>query len=83
MEIVARVMTIGATTAIDWVSSGFFNLDHWTGNESGDLLGWRTIEVISLVVNGLSSWVGGFIGMAFSIDYSVSNLPVRGVQARQ
>jgi hypothetical protein len=61
LEIVARVMTIGA---IHWLGSGYFNLDHWTDGEDSaaatgapDLLGWRTLEVITVVVNGLSAWV--------------------------
>jgi hypothetical protein len=63
LEIVARVMTIGATSSIHWLGSGYFNLDHWTGGEDSaatgepDLLGWRTLEVITVVVNGLSAWV--------------------------
>jgi hypothetical protein len=64
LEIVARVMTIGATSAIHWLGSGYFNLDHWTDGEDSaaatgapDLLGWRTLEVITVVVNGLSAWV--------------------------
>jgi hypothetical protein len=50
-------MTIGATSAIHWLTSGFFNLEDWTSENSGDLLGWRTIEVVSVVINGLSAWV--------------------------
>jgi hypothetical protein len=50
-------MTIGATSAIHWLTSGFFNLEDWTSENSGDLLGWRTVEVVSVVINGLSVWV--------------------------
>lgn len=75
-EIIARVMIVGARSAIHWLTSGFFNLDDWA--QTGDLMGWRTVEVVNVAVNGLAVWVDSlewlFLSMIlFLVFFSVAS----------
>ena len=79
-EIIARVMIVGARSAIHWLTSGFFNLDNWA--QTGDLMGWRTVEVVNVAVNGLAVWVDS-LEWLFLLDDSVSYFPLCGIEARQ
>jgi hypothetical protein len=51
-ELISRLMIIGSYSASHWVADTF-NLDNWT-TEGGDQIGWRTLQVVYIVVEGES-----------------------------
>ena len=60
-ELIARLMFIGATSTGSWLSRDF-NLDTWIeasadGGGQPDMIGWRTLEMISLITRGLLLWI--------------------------
>jgi hypothetical protein len=55
-EFIARLLIIGTSAAGEWLARDF-NLDNWTGEDSNDKIGWRTLQVVHLVVQGMTLWV--------------------------
>ena len=53
-EMLAAVLYLGVSNTIEWVSSSF-ELKDWTG--AGDTVGYRTVEVVSVILRGLLLWV--------------------------
>lgn len=61
-ELIVSLMLLGIrSTAVGWIGSDtFFNLDDWLGEDNGDMIGWRVLEVIYTVLNGLTTWINAF-----------------------
>jgi hypothetical protein len=55
-EFIARLLFIGTSNAGEWLAKDF-NLDNWLGENSNDKIGWRTLQVVHLVVRGMILWV--------------------------
>mmetsp|Transcript_34142 Transcript_34142/g.37736 ORF Transcript_34142/g.37736 Transcript_34142/m.37736 type:complete len:289 (+) Transcript_34142:242-1108(+) len=56
-EILSRLLLLGGWGAAQWISTDF-NLNYWI--DSGDSLGWKTLEVVYIVMEGLLNWVDAF-----------------------
>ena len=75
-EFASHVMLVGALMAMEWISDDF-NLDFWMASRSAgpDYIGWRTLEVVYVSVEGLLMWVNalewlflGFILILLSVS---------------
>lgn len=58
-EFISHSMSVGAFTAMDWLSKDF-NLEVWLESSTladPDNVGWRTLEVIFLSIQGMTVWV--------------------------
>jgi hypothetical protein len=55
-EFIARLLQIGTSLAGEWLAKDF-NLDNWLSESSNDKIGWRTLQVVHLVVRGMLLWV--------------------------
>jgi hypothetical protein len=55
-EFIARLLIIGASNAGEWLARDF-NLDNWISESSNDKIGWRTLQVVHLVMRGMILWV--------------------------
>jgi len=64
-ELLSRLMVIGVENASDWMTRSF-NLDDWLGANSGDGLGWRTLEVVHFITFSIVLWVDAFMWLALS-----------------
>ena len=53
-EFIARLLIIGTSSAGEWLARDF-NLDNWISESSNDKIGWRTLQVVHLVVRGMVS----------------------------
>jgi hypothetical protein len=56
IEFISRLLLIGTSAAAEWISISF-NLDNWTGENSNDKIGWRTLHLSHIVVRGMITWV--------------------------
>lgn len=58
LEFLALVLMVGSATAMNWLSTDF-NLSSWTASKSNaqDDIGWRTLEVVSISIQGMVLWV--------------------------
>jgi len=55
-ELTANLLLVGAGNVGNWIAKAF-NLDDWTGEGSGDGMGWRVLELTQLFAHGLIIWV--------------------------
>ena len=56
-ELLSRLLSLGSTNALGWMA-GSFNLDDWNVTSTGnDDIGWRTLQMIDIAVNGLLLWI--------------------------
>ena len=53
-ELIVSLMLVGIrSVAIGWIGSDtYFNLDDWLGEDSGDMIGWRVLELTLTILNG-------------------------------
>merc|ERR1712150_218394 len=66
-ELLGHLMTIGFNNAVKWVVSRF-NLDNWGVSETGvDGMGWRVVEVLQVMGNGIVLWVDAFEWVALAL----------------
>jgi len=71
IESVAALFLIGTTFTTSWLASDF-NLGNWTGTDSNDQIGWRTLEVTYIAIQGMRLWVDALEFLAlFGILLSV------------
>jgi hypothetical protein len=56
-ELLSRLLSLGSVNALGWMA-GSFNLDNWnvTSTEN-DEIGWRTLQMIDIAINGLLLWI--------------------------
>jgi len=62
MELLARLLTVGTTNVANWLAKDF-NLNNWTSDNDGT--GWRVLEMIHMITNGMTLWVDAFETLAF------------------
>jgi hypothetical protein len=61
-ELLARLLALGSNNAMTWMASSF-NLNDWnvtttsTDGNLDDMIGWRTLEMISIAISGLILWI--------------------------
>ena len=75
-ELIARLMFIGATSTGNWLAKDF-NLNYWIDDETttqgGDMIGWRTLEMIHMITRGLLLWIDAaewlFLSAIFTLLY--------------
>lgn len=66
-ECVSRLMTMGMENIVDWVSRQF-NIKDWGASKSGrDDLGWKVVELLHTVNNGIIMWVEVFEWLAIGV----------------
>jgi len=58
-EWLARFLYIGSSMAMQMLTKNF-NLENWLGENSEDLLGYRTLEITHIVVRGLILFIDSF-----------------------
>lgn len=61
-EIVSRLLMFGGYGSAAWISQSF-NLDYWNDENEGnteDGIGWKTLEVCYMLIEGLVLWVDAF-----------------------
>lgn len=61
-ELVTRLLMFGAFGSASWISKSF-NLDYWTreqGSGQKDMIGWKCLEVIWMLIEGLLLWIDAF-----------------------
>jgi len=81
-EVTAQLMHMGAFNAADWVSVEF-ELDNWMTTESGDKVGWQSLEVSYRETVGLTLWVDSLEYLALTLMFllifwsvnSMGNMP--------
>jgi hypothetical protein len=66
MEITAQLMQLGAFNAADWITVNF-SLTNWMGTDSGDSVGWQSLEVSWRNASGLALWIDSieYLALAF------------------
>jgi hypothetical protein len=71
-EFLSHIMHIGSTNAMEWIGKSFV-LVNWAGIDSGDDIGWKTLEVIYTASRGMLLWVGAmeylFLAGIFALLY--------------
>jgi len=77
IEMIALFMQAGMTWSKFWLAREF-NLDDWTS--TGDGTGWRVIEMIRIITNGMIVWIATFeslavFGIVYLVFYSVAAEP--------
>jgi len=55
-ELLAQLLTLGGSNTAEWIAKDF-NLNNWTGEDSNDQIGWRTLEVAYLIMRGMILWI--------------------------
>lgn len=56
-ELLSRLLALGSFNALGWMA-GSFNLDDWNvTSTANDAIGWRTLQMIDIAVNGLLLWI--------------------------
>lgn len=56
-ELLSRLLSLGSRNALGWMA-GSFNLDNWNVTNTGnDEIGWRTLQMIDIAINGLLLWI--------------------------
>jgi hypothetical protein len=55
-ELLSRLIYIGSSNAMEWMSKDF-NLSNWLGGGQGDDLGWKSLELVHIAVRGILLWV--------------------------
>merc|ERR1740124_1523426 len=82
-ELIARLLQMGMWGILGWVSKDF-NISDWIESSdntgSSDNIGWKTLELISTVIRGMTFWVDAFewlalSGITIAIVISVRTLP--------
>jgi hypothetical protein len=63
-EWISRFLYIGSSMATKLITDEF-NLENWISDDSGDDLGWRTVEMVDYVARGLYWYVDAFEWLAF------------------
>jgi len=56
-EILSRLLLFGAWGSASWISQSF-TLTSWSN--SNDAIGWKTLEVVFMILNGMINWVDAF-----------------------
>ncbi len=53
-ELIVSLMSLGIrSTVIGWFgNSDFFNLENWIEEDSGDMIGWRVLELVYTIMRG-------------------------------
>mmetsp|Transcript_7865 Transcript_7865/g.8056 ORF Transcript_7865/g.8056 Transcript_7865/m.8056 type:complete len:281 (-) Transcript_7865:446-1288(-) len=78
VEIVANLMKRGQVDALQFLSG--LNINNWTGSNDGT--GWRVLEMLHIVTDGITLWVDAFEWLAMSgifiIIYFSSSLEKKG-----
>lgn len=54
-ELIARLISIGCTNALNWMASDF-NLSNWVSETSGDEYGLRTLVMLDVALSGVMLW---------------------------
>lgn len=71
-ELISRLMFIGATSTGNWLAKDF-NLSSWTGEGTTDDIGWRVLEMITIVTRGFLLWIDAaewlFLSAIFTLLY--------------
>jgi hypothetical protein len=56
-ELLSRLLSLGSANALGWMA-GSFNLDDWNvTSTANDEIGWRTLQMIDIAINGLLLWI--------------------------
>jgi hypothetical protein len=58
-ELVSRLMTIGMYN-IGLYLARDFNLNNWVGENANDGIGWKTLEVTTMLSSGMLLWIDAF-----------------------
>jgi hypothetical protein len=71
VTVAARAGRFGISRLLDWNSAAGewiardLNLDNWISENSYDRIGWRTLQVVHLVVRGMILWIDTWNGWRF------------------
>jgi hypothetical protein len=78
-ELIGRVLYTGSTNAAQWLAKDF-NLDNWLSEDSNDEIGWRTLEMIHVVVRGMLLWIDALEWLAL---FGISMLLFVSIQTQK
>lgn len=66
-ELISRLMSVGMNNITLYLASDF-NLNNWVDDTSNDGIGWKTLEVTSMLANGMMLWIDALEWLAlFSV----------------
>jgi hypothetical protein len=76
-EFIARLLYIGTSNAGEWLAKDF-ELDNWLSENSNDMSGWKTLELVHIVVRGMILWVDAvewlaLFGISVLLFFSIHN----------
>jgi len=90
VELLVRMLEHGSNLALKWLASDF-NMENWyeiegLGPRQQDLMGWKTIEVISRSARGMLRWVDAaefvFSGLVFFLFFLSTSHPSTPLSSR-
>jgi len=65
-EFLGNILQVGSFTMTEWIANDF-NLDNWLGHYNmDDMIGWRTLEIAYLSVEGMWVWLDAIDWLLFS-----------------
>jgi hypothetical protein len=75
-EWISRLLYIGSSMATELLVKEF-NLDNWVSSNSGDGVGWRSLEVTHIVTSGLILFIDAFEWIALCLILILVHISVR------